>query len=63
MASLRYRAADASPDKLKAGDEVIVYSNVAADRNSIASISQDHGLFSYNLLTALSADIRRILVI
>ncbi len=44
------------------GDEVVVYSNNPSDANSIASISQHHNLFSYNLLTALSPDVRRTLI-
>jgi alanine racemase len=48
--------------KAKVGDEVVVYSNNPADQNSIDSIASEHGLFNYNLLTALSPDIRRVLV-
>ncbi len=44
------------------GDEVIVYSNNPNDKNSIDTIARERGLFSYNLLTALSSDVRRILV-
>jgi alanine racemase len=46
----------------KVGDEVIVYSNHPADRNTIDNIAHEHGLFNYNLLTALSSDVRRTLV-
>jgi alanine racemase len=44
------------------GDEVVVYSTSLADGNSIDHIAQEFGLFSYNLLTALSPDVRRVLV-
>jgi alanine racemase len=46
----------------KVGDEVVVYSNKPADKNAVDSIAQEHKLFSYNLLTNLSTDVRRILV-
>ncbi len=44
------------------GDEVIVYSNIATDTNTIDAIADEHGLFNYGMLTALSPDVRRILV-
>ncbi len=44
------------------GDRVTVYSNDPADANSIDAIATNYNLFNYNLLTALSPDIRRILV-
>lgn len=44
------------------GDEVVVYSHNPADRNAIDSIAAEHKLFNYNLLTALSSDVRRVLV-
>ena len=47
---------------VKTGDEVVVYSNVAEDKNTIDCIARDHNLFNYNLLTALSRDVRRVLV-
>ena len=46
----------------KPGDEVVVYSNNPADRNSIDNIAHEHNLLNYNLLTALSHDVRRVLV-
>jgi alanine racemase len=46
----------------KVGDEVVVYSNDPADSNTIDNIAHDHELFNYNLLTALSQDVRRVLV-
>lgn len=49
-------------DPTEVGDEVVVYSDVADDPNSIVSISQQFGLFSYSLLTDLSPDVRRVLV-
>jgi len=48
--------------KTKVGDEVIVYSGNPYDENSLDAIAQKHGLFNYNLLTALSHDVRRILI-
>lgn len=45
----------------KVGDEVIVYSNNPADKNSIDNIAHEHNLFNYSMLTSLSKDIRRIL--
>lgn len=47
---------------VKEGDEVVVYNNDPRDKNSIDSISKEHGLFNYNLLTSLSPDVRRVLV-
>ncbi len=44
------------------GDEVVVYSNSPADQNAIDHIADDYDLFNYNLLTALSPDVRRVLV-
>lgn len=44
------------------GDEVTVYSNNPTDRNTIDHTATTHQLFNYNLLTALSADTRRILI-
>ncbi|HKX23715.1 MAG TPA: alanine racemase [Candidatus Saccharimonadales bacterium] len=44
------------------GDEVVVYSDDPRDPNSIDAIAAKHNLFNYNLLTALSADVRRVLV-
>ena len=46
----------------KVGDEVVIYSNDPKDENSIDRIAATHNLFNYNLLTALNADGRRILV-
>jgi len=46
----------------KVGDEVIVYSDNSADQNAIDTIAYEHDLFNYNLLTALSHDVRRILI-
>jgi alanine racemase len=46
----------------KEGAEVIVYSNNPADKNTIDNIADEHHLFNYNLLTALSPDVRRVLV-
>jgi alanine racemase len=44
------------------GDEVVVYSDDPADRNSIDRIAAEQKLFNYALLTGLSHDVRRILV-
>lgn len=44
------------------GDPVTIFSNNPADANSIDNISKTYGLFNYNLLTALSSDIRRVIV-
>jgi alanine racemase len=44
------------------GDKVVVYSNNPADKNAIDTIAAEHNLFNYNLLTALSHDVRRVLV-
>jgi alanine racemase len=46
----------------KVGDEVVVYSDDPADKNAIDTIATEHSLFNYNLLTALSPDVRRQLV-
>jgi len=47
---------------VRVGDEVVVYSNNSADPNAIDTVAGEHGLFNYNLLTALSHDVRRTLV-
>ena len=44
------------------GDKVIVYSDDPRDKNSIDAIARQHDLFNYNLLTALSSDMRHIIV-
>lgn len=46
----------------KVGDEVIVFSNISADENSITSIATRHNLFNYELLTGLKPDVRRTVV-
>ena len=48
--------------KANIGDMVVVYSNQPSDLNSVDSIAKLHKLFSYNLLTSLSSDIRRTIV-
>jgi len=50
------------PSPVAIGTEVSVYSSDPSAKNSIDITAQKHGLFNYNLLTALSADVRRILV-
>ena len=52
---------DLSEVDAKEGDEVIVYSDDPQDKNSLDAIAHEHRLFNYNLLTALSADVRRVL--
>ncbi|HEX9153711.1 MAG TPA: alanine racemase [Candidatus Saccharimonadales bacterium] len=44
------------------GDEVVVYSSDPAAPNSVDNLAHEHNLFNYNLLTALSYDVRRVLV-
>ena len=44
------------------GDRVVVYSNDPNDKNAVDQIAQAYGLFNYAILTALSHDIRRVLV-
>ncbi len=44
------------------GEEVVVYSDDPIDKNAIDTIATEHNLFNYNLLTALSSDVRRVLV-
>jgi alanine racemase len=44
------------------GNKVIVYSNCSNDKNAIDNIATTFGLFNYNLLTAISSDVRRTLV-
>ncbi len=48
--------------RIAVGDQVIVYSNDPRDPNSIEAIAAANNLFNYNLLTALSTDVRRELV-
>lgn len=44
------------------GDRVIVYSSNPEAPNSIEQLATTHHLFNYNLLTALSTDVRRVIV-
>lgn len=44
------------------GDEVIIYSSARTDKNAVDAIAHEFELFQYNLLTALSPDVRRVLV-
>ena len=46
----------------KANDEVTVYSADPTSKTSIDQVARNHDLFNYNLLTALSPDVRRVLV-
>lgn len=46
----------------RVGDEVVVFSNNPKDINTIDNLAHMHRLFNYNLLTALSHDVRRVLV-
>ncbi|HUB93582.1 MAG TPA: alanine racemase [Verrucomicrobiae bacterium] len=46
----------------KVGDTVIVYSEQGSDKNAIDTIASTYGLFNYAMLTALSSDVRRVLV-
>jgi alanine racemase len=46
----------------KVGDVVEIFSNTTGDKTTVDTIAYDHALFNYNLLTALSYDVRRILV-
>ena len=59
---MNHTMVDTSGLDLAAGTEVTVYSNLAADPNSIESIAHEHGLFAYSILTGLSPDVRRYLV-
>lgn len=43
------------------GSEVVVYSDDPHDENSIDNVAHDNKLFNYNVLTALSSDVRRLL--
>lgn len=53
-----------SLEGINAGEasEVIVYSSDTNDINSIDAIAHDNKLFNYNMLTALSPDVRRVLI-
>lgn len=44
------------------GTPVVVYSNNPSDKNALDMIAGTHNLFNYNMLTALSTEIRRILI-
>lgn len=46
----------------KPGDEVVVFSSGQKDKNSVDNAANSLGLFNYNLLTALSPDVRRMLI-
>lgn len=43
-------------------DEVVIFSANPKNKNSVDNAANNHELFNYNLLTALSPDVRRILV-
>ena len=44
------------------GSRVVIYSNNPKDVNTIDNIAKAYGLFNYNLLSALSPDVRRVKV-
>ncbi|HSW78167.1 MAG TPA: alanine racemase [Candidatus Chromulinivoraceae bacterium] len=46
----------------KVGDVVEIFSNTTGDRTTVDFIAHDHALFNYSLLTALSGDVRRVLI-
>lgn len=45
-----------------ANDEVVIFSANPKNKNSVDNAAKNHGLFNYHLLTALSPDVRRVLV-
>ena len=53
---------DLSGTKLSAGDSVTVISMDRSKPNSIQSIADNYGLFSYNLLTRMAESLRREIV-
>jgi alanine racemase len=59
---MNHTMVDLTGSKAGLGDEVIVYGDNPHDKNSIDAIARQHGLFNYNLLTALSSDVRRVAV-
>ncbi len=59
---MNHTIVDLSGTNAGVGDEVVVYSNQPTAANSLDQIATRHGLFNYNLATALSPDVRRILV-
>lgn len=42
------------------GDEVVVYSDLPSDENSINTLAHKHGLFNYGMLTAINQDVRHV---
>lgn len=44
------------------GSEVVVFSTNPKNKNSVDNAAKRHELFNYNVLTALSPDVRRVLV-
>jgi len=44
------------------GSEVVVFSTNPQNKNSVDNAAKRHELFNYNVLTALSPDVRRVLV-
>jgi len=59
---MNHTMVDLGKTAAQVGDEVTIYSDDRADKNSIDVLAHDHGLFNYNLLTSLSHDVRRVLV-
>jgi alanine racemase len=53
---------DLGDTKARIGTEIVVYSNDPTAKNSIDRIAAEHHLFNYNLLTARSPDVRRVIV-
>jgi hypothetical protein len=47
---------------IQVGDEVVVYSRHAADKNSVVSVAYEHRSFAYHLLTNLSPGMFRYVV-
>jgi len=59
---MNHTSVDISETTATVGDELVVYSDVVADKNSVSSIAVDRGLFNYELLTDLKKNIKRVVV-
>jgi alanine racemase len=53
---------DVTGSKIKVGDIVTIISNNSSDKLSVRNLCNNHGLFSYSLLTSLNENIRRTVV-
>ncbi|MCA9330891.1 alanine racemase [Candidatus Saccharibacteria bacterium] len=58
---MNHTMVDVTVPQLSVGDEVTIISSTRSQPNSIQSLADKHGLFTYSLLTGLSSSTRRVI--